>query len=100
LNQEQEFEYKLPALKDNEGNDDPEVYIANMTNQPFPPFLFFNNDTNSLKFTPHSIWYRGRTYYFTIVVKEMHSDSIFYTYYCTVKIAGEILDPLTYVFPG
>jgi hypothetical protein len=26
------FEYKLPALKDNEGNDDPEVYVANMTN--------------------------------------------------------------------
>lgn len=90
------FEYKLPALKDEEGNDEPELYIANMTSQPFPPFLYFNNDTNSLKFSPHSVWYQGQTYYFIIIVKEKHSDSVFYPYYCTVKMSGVKLNPEVY----
>jgi hypothetical protein len=93
----QVLEYKLPALKDDEGNDEPELYIANMTSQPFPPFLFFNNDTNTLKFTPHSIWYQGMTYYFIIIVKEKHSDSVFYPYYCTVKMSGAKVNPETYL---
>jgi hypothetical protein len=66
----QVLEYKLPNLVDAEKNDEPDLYIANMTSQPFPPFLYYNNDTQTLKFTPHSIWYQGMTYYFVIIVKE------------------------------
>jgi len=90
------FEYQLPDLKDEEGNDEPEFYIANMTTQPFPPFLYFNNQTKSLKFTPHSVWYQGHTYYFIIIVKEKHSDSVFYPYYCTVKMSGVKINPEVY----
>ena len=67
-----------------------------MTNQPYPPFLYFNNDTNSLKFSPHSVWYQSHTYYFIIIVKEKYSDSVFYPYYCTVKVSGDKLDPEVY----
>lgn len=34
----------------------------------------------------------GRTYYFTIVVKEKNSDSVKYSFYATVRVEGEILD--------
>lgn len=64
-----------------------------MTSQPYPPFLYYDNDTQTLLFTPHSKWYQGITYYFVIVVKEKNSDSVFYPYYATVKISGEKLDP-------
>jgi len=91
------FTYNLPAIKDDEGNDEPEVYIANMTNQPPPPFLFFDSVNMKLIFRPDSIWYQGLTYYFMIVVKEKNSDTIMYPYYCTVKIAGSRIDPEEYL---
>mmetsp|Transcript_12357 Transcript_12357/g.19192 ORF Transcript_12357/g.19192 Transcript_12357/m.19192 type:complete len:306 (+) Transcript_12357:1499-2416(+) len=91
------YEYKLPRLEDKEGNDVPEVYVAEMANQPYPPFLYFDNHTNTLIFRPNSIWYQGRNYYFQIVVKEENSDSIKYPYYCTVKMSGNIIDPMEYL---
>lgn len=91
------FEYQLPEIKDDEGNDEPEVYVANMTNQPAPPFLFFDSDTLTLKFRPDSIWYQGLTYYFMIVIKEKNSDTIMYPYYCTVKVSGVRIDPEEYL---
>jgi hypothetical protein len=86
-------QYKLPQLRDAESNDVPEVYINNMTNQPYPPFLYYDNDTTTLSFSPHSEWYQGITYYFIIVVKETNSDTVMYPYYCTVKMSGVKLDP-------
>jgi len=91
------FSYKLPQLVDDEGNDIPEVYIEKMDNQEFPPFLYYDNNTQTLTFTPHSIWYQGITYYFIIVVKEQNSDSVFYPYYCTVKMSGVKIDPEEYL---
>jgi len=85
--------YKLPDLKDAEDNDDSEVYVNSMPNQEYPPFLYYNNDTRTLTFTPHSQWYQGITYYFIIMVKEVNSDTVFYPYYCTVKMLGTKLDP-------
>jgi hypothetical protein len=41
----QEFKYKLPELKDEEANDDPELYINMMPKQEYPPFLAYENDT-------------------------------------------------------
>lgn len=92
----QVFKYKLPELKDEEKNDDPELYINKMPDQEYPPFLAYENDTQTLIFTPHSIWYQGKTYYFRIVVKEKNSDSVSYPYYCTVKISGVKIDPEEY----
>jgi len=97
LNVDDVYEYKLPALKDPEGNDEPEVYVNFMPNQDYPPFLFFDNNTNTLIFRPDSIWYTGLSFYFTIVVKEKNSDTVLYPHYCTVKIAGEPIDPLKYL---
>ena len=34
----------------------------------------------------------GRTYYFTIIVKESYSEILKYSYYCTVKITGEAIE--------
>lgn len=41
---------------------------------------------------PDSKIYAGRTYYFTIVVKEKNSDSVKYSFYATVRVEGEIND--------
>jgi hypothetical protein len=78
------FDYKLPQLVDKEGNDVPEVYIAPYKDKLYPPFLSFNNLTNTLSFRPDSIWYQGNTYQFAIVVKEKNSDVNIYPYYCAV----------------
>jgi len=93
----QNFTYKLPRLVDEEGNDDPELWIVKMKDQEYPPFLAYQNATRELVFTPHSIWYQGKTYYFRIVVKEKNSDTQQYPYYCTVKISGNIVDPEEYL---
>jgi hypothetical protein len=91
------FDYKLPQLVDKEGNDVPEVYIAPYKDKLYPPFLSFNNLTNTLSFRPDSIWYQGNTYQFAIVVKEKNSDVNVYPYYCAVQINGKKIDPLTYL---
>jgi len=92
----QTYEYKLPELEDKEGNDVPEVYVNRMVNQTYPPFLWFNNVTNTLVFRPDSEWYNGQKYYFTIVVKEKNSDVVMYPYYCTVEVNGTIIKPIDY----
>jgi hypothetical protein len=89
--------YKLPALRDEEGNDEPELLIKPMDDQEYPPFLDYEPSTTSLIFTPHSIWYQGKTYYFKIIVKEKHSDTQQYPYYCTVKVIGDQIDPEQYL---
>lgn len=33
----------------------------------------------------------GQTYFFSIVIKELHSASVMYAYYCTVKMTGTII---------
>ena len=86
------FEYKLPKIVDPEGNDKPELYIGEMDGQEdkFPDFISFDNSTSTIRFAPNSIAQTGRTFYFTLVVKETNSDSVKYSYYCTVRINGEI----------
>lgn len=86
--------YTLPELNDKEGNDEPVVYIKAMDNQEYPPFLSYNNYSHVLTFRPDSVWYAGLTYYFSIVVKEKHSDTVLYPYYCTVKVNGTEPDRL------
>lgn len=83
--------YKLPPVVDPDGNDIPEVYIDKMDAQEekYPPFLMFENQTNTITLKPDSEWVQGRTYYYTIIVKESNSDSVKYSFYCTVKITGE-----------
>jgi len=66
-----------------------------MAGQAFPPFLNYINDTMTLEFRPDSIWYKGNTYHFSIVVKQTHSDILLYPYYCSVNINGNQLNPLT-----
>jgi len=86
--------YRLPNVVDPEGNDEPEVYVDIMDAQEdkYPPFLMFENSTNTLIFKPNSKWVRGKQYYFTIVVKEKNSDSVKYSFYCTVRITGEVVE--------
>jgi len=52
----------------------------------YPEFLKFSNATNKLKFEPNSKKYAGKTFYFTIVVKETNSDSVSYSFYATVRV--------------
>jgi len=84
------FQYELPAVVDPEGNDEPEVYVGFMEQQEdkYPTFLLFTNATNTIKFNPDSKAFGGRTYYFTIVVKEKNSDSVKYSFYATVRVTG------------
>ena len=50
--------YKLPPVVDPDGNDMPEVYIDKMDAQEekYPPFLMFENNTNTITFKPDSQW--------------------------------------------
>lgn len=77
-------------MVDQEGNDESEVYVGKMEQQEdkYPDFLLFTNATNTIKFNPNSKKYGGRTYYFTIVVKEKNSDSVKYSFYATVRVTG------------
>ena len=64
--------YKLPEVYDPDSNSIEEVYLdVNPSYRDhYPPFLTYNNATRTLTFEPDTIWVRGRTYYFDMVVKE------------------------------
>lgn len=55
----------------------------------YPPFMNFENSTNTITFRPIDFWTSGRTYYFSIVIKEKNSASVLYSYYCTVNMLGD-----------
>lgn len=42
-----------------------------------------------IKFAPDKDEYAGKTFYYTIVVKEKNSDSNKYAFYCTVRVMGD-----------
>ena len=86
--------YRIPKLVDPEGNDVPEVYVGKMDAQEdkYPPFLMYENATQTVILRPNSTQVQGRTYYFSIVVKEKNSDTIKYPYFCTIKVDGEIVE--------
>ena len=82
--------YKLPQLTAN-NIDQSVVYVNSMENQNFPSFIYFNNQTYTLAFLPkNDTKYQGNTYYFSIVLKQMHSDYIMNIYYITVKFYGDV----------
>lgn len=60
-----------------------------MENQDFPSFVNFNNDTRVISFKPmNNTKWQGNTYYFSVVLKQTHSDYIMNIYYITVKFTG------------
>ena len=52
----------------------------------------FENATNTITLKPDSRWVKGRTYYYTVTVKESNSDSVKNSFFCNVTITGEPLD--------
>lgn len=86
------FTYQLPVVEDPNQNDVPQVYVAPMEAQEdrYPPFLMYENSTNTIIFRPISEYEAGQTFYFTIVVKETNSDTVKFVYYCTLNMKGEI----------
>lgn len=93
LNVNDKIAYKLPTFKDPELNDNGEVYINSMENQDFPAFVTFDNSTKTINMRPNSTAYQGRTYYFAVVLKEVHSDYMMNIYYMTIKMSGDPIDP-------
>lgn len=71
-----------------------------MENQDFPPFVNFTNGTNTITLLPNNVLYQGRTYYFSVVLKETHSDFMMNIYYMTIKILGDPVDPSLFVAPN
>lgn len=59
----------------------------------YPPFLNYANDTQTITFRPVSNYTSGQTYYFTIVVGQVGAKTVFYPYYCTIKMNGPIILP-------
>jgi hypothetical protein len=86
--------YQIPKLVSPNGNDTPQVYVTQMQDQAnnYPPFLMYENATNTIILMPNSTQVQGRTYYFSIVVKNQHSDVIQYPYMCTIKVNGDIIN--------
>jgi hypothetical protein len=93
LDVEDKINYKLPPFRDPEGNDVGEVYINSMENQDFPAFINYTNATTTISMNPNNRLYQGRTYYFSVVLKEKNSDSMMNIYYMTIKINGDPVDP-------
>lgn len=96
------IEYKLPPLEDKEKNDEPEVFVAAQDGSAdeankYPPFMFFDNVTNTIIFRPDSIWYQGYEYRYKLVVKEKNSDTVFYEYFCDVEVEGDQIDKMQYL---
>lgn len=91
------LEYRLPDLVDKEGNDESEMIIRAYDNKPYPPFLSYANHSRTMFFRPYSVWYTGQTYYFQILVKEKNSDSVSFIYFCSVKVGGEVIDPMKFL---
>lgn len=60
-----------------------------MENQAFPPFVTFDNDTNTISMKPNKPNYSGMTYYFSVVLKEQNSDFMMNIYYMTIIIGGD-----------
>ena len=90
--------YKLPRTYDPDKNAiGIEVYLEPTANYPdmYPTFLTYDNDTRTLTFKPETIWVRGRTYYFTIVVKERSSNAKT-EYMATCKILGKPTTDIKY----
>lgn len=92
MNVNDKVPYKLPSWSDPEASDPGQVYINSMENQDFPPFIAFDNFTNTITMYPNSTKYQGRTYYFSVVLKEKNSDFMMNIYYMTVKINGDPVD--------
>lgn len=57
----------------------------------YPPFLIYQNSTNTITFRPIDPYAAGQTYFFAIVIKEKNSDSVLYSYYCTLKMLGDLI---------
>jgi len=55
------FTYQLPVVEDPNANDVPVVYVAPMEAQEdrYPPFLMYENSTNTIIFRPISIYESG-----------------------------------------
>lgn len=51
-----------------------------------------NSTKPALIMTPNNLRYQGRTYYFSVVLKEKNSDTMMNVYYMTVKILGDPVD--------
>ena len=93
LNVGDKINYVLPPFKDPEGNDVGEVYINAMENQDFPLFINYTNATQTINMNPNNLLFQGRTYYFSVVLKEKNSDFMMNIYYMTIKINGDPIDP-------
>ena len=93
LNVGDKINYVLPPFKDPEGNDVGEVYINAMENQDFPQFINYTNATQTINMNPNNLLFQGRTYYFSVVLKEKNSDFMMNIYYMTIKINGDPIDP-------
>ena len=90
--------YKLPRTYDPDSNAiGIEVYLEPTASYPdkYPPFLTYDNATRTLTFKPDTIWVRGRTYYFTIVVKEKSSNAKT-EYMATCKVLGKPTTDIKY----
>ncbi len=92
MNLNDKISYKLPKFSDPEGNDVGEVYINSMENQEFPEFVSYTNSTQTIAMNPNHKKFNGRTYYFSVVLKEKNSDYMMNIYYMTIKMSGEPWD--------
>lgn len=81
-----------------EGNDETQVIISTMegSESEFPEFMTFNASTSTISFSPNMVKYRGRTFYFVVVVKEKNSDTVMTPYYAQVRVRGDRINFFTY----
>ena len=83
--------HKLPDIIDPEGNAEPLVFLDynKVEYGEFPPFLTFDDATNTLIINPVSWEVMGRTYFFSINLYDRASDTIDQTVNANISVGGD-----------
>ena len=83
-----ELTYILPRVVDREGNADPRIRIEPFKGQEgrYPNFMTSFDSNKRLTFFTQDYSLEGQTFYFTIIVEEEGSATLFYPYYCSVRV--------------
>ena len=88
--------YQTPPVVDNELNSQASILLLQSEGYEkyYPSFLTLYVPTQTLKFEPLQ-WNRGQTYYFSIVLNEVDSVSIYTEYFCKVSVLDGLASRLT-----
>jgi hypothetical protein len=86
VNPNQKLTYILPNASDYE-NHAIYIYLEETQGKKYPKFMTYNDATRTIMFAPKNNYEFGRTFYFSLIIKERLSINKF-VYNCSVIVTG------------